>query len=338
MQRNFLFFSGFIYAIIEQSIEKNFMKAISKCFVCQSTKFRPLYTSPDRMFNIPGNFVYKQCVSCGLAFLDPQPDEKTLRKHYPTEHYFAYDKEGKGGVIGSVREYIIKHIYKPTLLSKVLMSVLNTSFATPAYRKAGRVLDVGCGTGDMLVLLKDLGWDAYGIDIDKNAIRLAKTRGLTHMRVGTYKDVEQYPDNYFDCIRLYHVIEHIDNPSLCLKILHKKLKPQGELFLCTPNFNSPLQKIFGTYWSALDAPRHLYLFTPQTLARPAKQYNFMVTSVTYDSARAFAGSLRYLVNDIMKRKGKFFGRLPVVLAFYPIEWLLDKMHVGNSFTMVFTKR
>lgn len=314
------------------------MKATSKCLLCQSAKLRLLYKSPDRMFDIPGSFVYKQCVSCGLAFLDPQPDQKTLRKHYPSQHYFAYDKEGKGGLIGSLREYLVKRIYHPTFVSKVLMSVLHTTFATPSYRKGGKVLDVGCATGDMLVLLKNLGWDVYGIDIDKKGIQIAKARGLKNLRVGTYKDVDAYPDNYFDCIRLYHVIEHIDDPSLCLKILYRKLKPQGELFLCTPNFNSPIQKLFGTYWSALDAPRHLYLFTPQTLALAAKPYNFIVTSVTYDSARAIAGSLRYLVNDLTKQKGKFFGTLPVVLAFYPIEWLLDKMNLGNSFTMILTKK
>ncbi len=246
------------------------MKVISKCLVCQSTKFRQLYTSPDRMFDLPGSFTYKQCISCGLAFLDPQPDEKTLQKHYPTKHYFAYDKEGKGGVIGRIREYLVKHIYQPTLLSRVLKSLLNTTFATPVYREGGKILDVGCGTGDMLILFKELGWEAYGIDIDKKAIQLAKSGGLKYLWVGTYKDVDEYPDNYFDCIRLYHVIEHINDPSLCLKILYKKLKPQGELFLCTPNFKSPIQKVFGTYSFALDTPRHLYIFTPQSLARIAK--------------------------------------------------------------------
>lgn len=314
------------------------MKVISKCLICQSTKFKQLYTSPDRMFDIPGSFVYIQCISCGLVSLESQPNAKTLRKHYPTKHYFAYNKEGKGGLIGNLREYLVKHIYQPTFLSRFLTSLLHTTFATPAKRTGGKILDVGCATGDMLILLKNLGWDVYGIDIDKKGIQAAKTRGLTNLRVGTYKDVDVYPDNYFDCIRLYHVIEHIDDPSLCLKILYKKLKPQGELFLCTPNFNSPIQKVFGTYWSALDAPRHLYLFTPQTLAKVGKQYDFVATSVTYDSARAIAGSLRYLANDLMKRKGKFFGRLPVIMVFYPIEWLLDKMRLGNSFTMVLTKK
>ena len=187
-------------------------------------------------------------------------------------------------------------------------------------------------------MLKNLGWDTYGIDIDKKGISVAKERGLTNVRVGTYKDVDKYPDNYFDCIRLYHVIEHIDDPSLCLKILHKKLKSGGELFLTTPNFNSPMQKVFGTYWSALDAPRHLYLFTPQTLSIAARQYNFIVTSVTYDSARALTGSLQYLINDISGKKGKFFHKLPLVLIFYTIEWLLDKMGLGNSFTMLLSKK
>ena len=153
------------------------MKAIPICFLCKSTKFRTLYASPDRMFNIPGLFVYIKCISCGLVFLDPQPDKETLRKHYPTEHYFAYDKEGKGGVIGSIREYLVKRIYKPTFLSKILLFIFHTTFATPSYRQRGKVLDVGCATGDMLVLLKDLGWDTYGIDIDEKGSELQKNEG-----------------------------------------------------------------------------------------------------------------------------------------------------------------
>lgn len=314
------------------------MKITHKCLVCQSKSFRSLYSSPDRMFNIRGSFMYEKCMSCGLVFLDPQPEEKTLRKHYPSQNYFAYRKEGKGGLIGALREYLVKRIYHPTFLSRVLMSLLHTTFAVPSYRKGGKILDVGCATGDMLVLLKNLGWDVYGIDIDKKGIRIAKARGLKNLRVGTYKDVRAYPDNYFDCIRLYHVIEHIDNPLLCLEILHKKLKPKGELFLSTPNFNTPIQKVFGSYWSGLDAPRHLYLFTPQTLGKVATQLEFAVKSVTYDSAQALVGSLQYLVNDITKQKGKFFYKLPIILVFYPIEWLLDKICLGNTFTMLLTKK
>lgn len=290
------------------------------------------------MFNIPGSFIYKQCIYCGLVFLDPQPDKKTLRKHYPTENYFAYDKRERGGLIGRIRRYVVRHVYQPTYLSRVLMSVLNTMFATPSFRKGGKILDIGCGTGEMLVLFKELGWDTYGIDINKKGIRNAKARGLKHLRVGTYKNVDIYPDNSFDCIRLYHVIEHLDDPSLCLRILYKKLKRGGELLLCTPNFNNPIQKIFGTYSPILDAPRHLYLFTPHTLAKIAKRYKFVVLSVTYDSALALSGSLQYLANDITKRKGKLFVLFPANFVFYPIEWLLDKIGSGCTFTMRLTKK
>ena len=289
------------------------------------------------MFNLPGNFTYKKCVSCSLVFLDPQPNKDLLRRHYPTQGYFAYDKKGKGGLLGTIREYIIKNTYSPTFLSRILAYLSNTNFAIPQYRKGGRILDLGCGTGDILILLKDLGLDVYGIDIDKKAIQIGRKRGLKHLRIGTYKAINAYPNNYFDVIRLYHVIEHVSDPMACLQILYKKLKSGGEVFLSTPNFDSPIRKIFGKYWSSLDAPRHLFIFTHQTLRKAVMQYKFKVHSMQYASALGLVGSLQYLTNDLFKRRGNFFSNLFMAAAFFPTEWFLDKIGMGDSFVMQLSK-
>jgi 2-polyprenyl-3-methyl-5-hydroxy-6-metoxy-1,4-benzoquinol methylase len=313
------------------------MKKNTRCFLCQSTNFTTLCATSDRMFNLPGNFIFKQCISCSLVFQDPQPSKSLLRQHYPTHGYFAYNKKGKGGLLGNIREYIIKKTYSPTLLSRILAYLSNTNFAIPRYRKGGKILDLGCGTGDILILLKDLGWDVYGIDIDKKAIQIGRKRGLKHLRKGTYKTVNAYPDNYFDVIRLYHVIEHVDNPMACLQILYKKLKFGGEVFLSTPNFDSPIRKIFGKYWSSFDAPRHLFIFTHRTLRKAVKQYNFNIHLMQSTSALGLAGSLQYLMNDLFKRKGNFLSNLLMITAFFPIEWLLNRINMGDSFTMQLSK-
>lgn len=309
------------------------MKDNQRCLLCKSRKFQTLSVQQDRMFHLPGEFIYKKCVSCKLVFLSPQPDSKTLQKHYPTKEYFAYNKEGKGGTPGSIREYVIKHSYKPTLLSILLKFLLSTDFAIPQYREKGKILDLGCGTGDILALLKKLGWDVYGIDIDKEAVKIAKSRGLKNVRLGTYEDVNAYPDRYFDAIRLYHVIEHVDNPFLCLKLLHKKVKIGGTIFLSTPNFDSPLRKLFGRYWPHFDAPRHLFLFTPQTLAKGAEKSGLSVKSIEYNCIHGLTGSLKHFADDLLKRENNFLYTLPALLIFYPIEWLLAKLRLGDTFTM-----
>ncbi len=314
------------------------MKKIRQRLLCNSTQLQTLYKLRDRMFDASGIFQCKKCTFCGLVFLDPQPGSDTLRKHYPSRRYFAHTQEGKTGFFGKIREYVISHIYQPTLLSKFLMALTNTSFAIPQYQKNGKVLDLGCGTGDILVLLKNLGWDVYGIDIDKNATQIAKERGLKNVQVGTYKAVESYPDNYFDAIRLYHVIEHVDDPLVCLQLLSKKLKPGGELLLATPNFNSPVRSIFGVYWGSFDSPRHLFLFTPLTLRRAIERYKLSVASIKYTSALGIAGSMQYVFDELTKRKGNFFANLPIIFAFYPIELLFDKVNRGDLFTMQVFKK
>lgn len=289
------------------------------------------------MFPVKGEFIWKKCRACGLVFLDPQPSNVMLRFHYPSKGYFAYNKEGKTGIYGKIREYLIRHTYAPTIFSTILGSITNTTFGIPPYKREGKIMDLGCGTGDILSLLKNLGWNVYGIDIDKKAIAIANSRGLQDVRFGTYKTLRFYPDNYFDVIRLYHVIEHLDNPLECLQLLYKKIKPGGLIILSTPNYASPIRKLFGSYWSNFDTPRHLFIFTPKTLALAVRLSKLRIDKLEYTSASGIAGSMQHFTNAKIKRRVQFFGTLPIVLFFHPIEWILDKFSMGDMFTMYIRK-
>ena len=106
-------------------------------------------------------------------------------------------------------------------------------------------------------------------------------RGLTNIKLGGYEKIEDFPDNYFDCIRLYHVIEHLPNPHHCLQLIYKKLKRGGEIVLGTPNAKSMVSKIFGIHWYNLDVPRHLFVFSPDTLSRLVDKAGFSQISVSF---------------------------------------------------------
>lgn len=285
------------------------------------------------MFDFPGKFFLKKCNECSLAFLDPQPSESKIKKYYPSKVYYAYNKSNKKGFFELLREYLIAHYYSPNFLSRLITICIKNVPAIPSHAKGGKILDVGCGTGDTLILLKKLGWDAYGIDMDKNAISTGKKRGLHNLKLGTYKDLAKYPDNYFDAIRLYHVIEHLDNPALCLRLIRKKLKRGGELILGTPNMESIVSKLFKFYWYNLDSPRHFFLFSPVTLCRMVEKEGFIVKKIEFCSAGGIAGSLQYYMGDILGKKIDFIHKFSIVLLFYPLEWILDKLHVGDVFTL-----
>jgi len=305
--------------------------------MCGSKKFTFLYKALDRMLGLSGEFFLKKCNECSLAFLDPQPSEISLKKYYPSKKYYAYNRNDKKGFFEILREYLVENYYSPTFLSKIITLFIKNVPAMPSYCQGGKILDLGCGTGDTLVLLKKLGWDVYGMDMDENAIATAKKRGLNNLKLGTYNSLDEYQDNYFDAVRLYHVIEHLDNPALCLNLIKKKLKKGGELIMGTPNMESLVSKIFKPYWYNLDSPRHLFIFSPRTLKRLVEKNGYFVKKIEFCSAGGIAGSLQYFLNDIFDKKIDLIHKFSVIILFYPLEWILDKFHLGDVFTLKATK-
>ncbi|MDP2638262.1 MAG: class I SAM-dependent methyltransferase [Candidatus Levybacteria bacterium] len=306
-------------------------KKIKSCVVCRFSKFEFMFFSKDRMFDIPGKFIVKKCNNCSLVFLDPQPSQNLLKKYYPSKKYYAYSRTNEKDIFMIVRNYLIRHYYAQDLFSRFISSFIQNVPALPSYVKNGRILDIGCGDGDTLVLLKSLGWEPHGLDIDLRSVEVARKRGI-YARHGTYKELLKYPDKYFDAIRLYHVIEHVDDPALCLSLIHKKLKKGGELLIGTPSVDSVVAKLFKQYWYNLDTPRHLFLFSPQTLGKVLNKNNFTIKRVEFCSAGGIPGSLSYVISELLHKKINLI-KMPIVLFFYPLEWLLNKLKIGDVFVI-----
>lgn len=314
------------------------MKKINFCILCGFSELIPLYTTSERMFGYGGKFFLKKCGKCSLAFLDPQPRESQLKKYYPSKDYYIYKKSSKKGPIGSIREYLVAHYYSPNLLSLLITTFIKKVPAMPSYVRNGKILDLGCGTGDTLVLLKKLGWYVYGMDINSNAISIGKKRGLNNLKLGAYRDLDKYPDNFFDAIRLYHVIEHLDDPSFCLSLIKKKLKRGGELIMGTPNVESLISKIFKSYWYNLDSPRHLFLFSPDTLKKLVEKNGLSIGKIELCSAGGIIGSIQYYINDLFNKRIDLIHKFSLIILFYPLEWFLDKLYLGDVFTIRAVKK
>lgn len=306
-------------------------RKIKSCILCESSKFEFMFFSKDRMFNLQEKFAVKKCRQCSLVFLDPQPSKKLLKKHYPSQKYYSYSRSKERDLFKIIRDYLIGHYYSPNIFSLSISTFIQNIPAIPSYVKNGKILDIGCGDGDTLVSLKKLGWETYGLDINSKAVEIANKKGL-NVKSGAFRALSTYPDSYFDAIRLYHVIEHIDNPSLCLSLIRKKLKKRGELLIGTPNINSPLANIFGSYWYNLDTPRHLFLFSPQTLGKLLNKNNFVIKKTEFCSVGGIPGSLGYVVRDLLNRKINLI-KIPIVLLFYPLEWILNKLGAGDVFVV-----
>jgi len=135
--------------------------------------------------------------------------------------------------------------------------------------KPGRVLDVGCGNGSFLELMRSAGWDIAGLDPDPKAAKLAAERLGTNIRTGELNS-ESFAPCSFDAVTLHHVIEHVFDPIELMADCRRILKPGGHLVLITPNLSSAGHKWFRANWRGLEPPRHLHLFSPKALASGAE--------------------------------------------------------------------
>jgi 2-polyprenyl-3-methyl-5-hydroxy-6-metoxy-1,4-benzoquinol methylase len=283
------------------------------------------------MLRLPGVFEEYQCLHCGLIRLAPRLTQKQLKRYYPSTNYYSYKANQKPGFFWRIRTYLISHLYRPTFLSRLLSIVIQVP-AMPSMAP-GKILDVGCGSGDTLSQLKAVGWDTYGMDIDKRAIEIAHKRGLANVTFGGYKDIKKYKNNSFDAIRLYHVIEHLDKPQDFFALAYQKLKPGGELILGTPNGDSVVAKIAKSYWYNLDCPRHLFIFSPHTLTKLAKAHGFKKPSIEFCSAGGWVGSIQHKVREWNGSAINLVDRGWLILLFYPLEWILDRCKMGDIFVL-----
>jgi len=199
-------------------------------------------------------------------------------------------------------------------------------------------MDIGCGNGETLRNLKEFGWDTYGVDIDEDAIAYAKKSGLSHVYTGTHEYLSKFPDTYFDVIRAYHVIEHMDNPKKFVELAYKKLKKGGECIIGTPNANSFASRIFKSYWYNLDTPRHQHIFAPGNLTMLLHQAQFPVTEIRFCSGGGFLGSVQYIISACLYTHMNLIDNPLLFFLFYPLDFISDRMSLGDVFVVTSIKK
>ena len=138
----------------------------------------------------------------------------------------------------------------------------------------GNILDIGSGTGYFLAEMRRNGWDTAGIEIN------SKARDFSISELGieskTPENIHSLKDCSFDCITLWHVLEHFHDPFGYMKQIRRLLKPEGVLVVALPNCKAYDSGYFGRYWAAWDVPRHLWHFDPNTLKSFVEKAGFKI--------------------------------------------------------------
>jgi len=283
------------------------------CYLCGSKDFEVWTVARDLLHKIPGEFRVVRCSQCGLVYLNPRPTAETLSSLYPKD-YGPHQILGKhkSRRISLIYHLILSNFYNyPGRCSAFLKFVLWPFFLrTIWYSKKvriipfigdGKLLDVGCGNGAFLFFMKDLGWDVYGVEPNENSVRYAHDElGLRNVKKGMLLD-QAYKEQQFDVVTLWHALEHMPNPREVLQEIHRILRPDGLLLIAVPNIQSYAAKRFKDLWYALDAPRHLIHFSPDTLSYFLKTTDFRLKEIRQERRLS---SLQIS----LKRENKFTSR------------------------------
>jgi len=132
------------------------------------------------------------------------------------------------------------------------------------YTRGRRLLDVGCGIGQLLQTARDEGWDARGIDLSEAAVQLCRGHELSASKTDFFDP--SLDDRRFDVVVMSELIEHVPSPQRFLKRAEALLDVDGVLYLTTPNFGSLARRLLGESWSVIH-PEHIGYFERSTLRK-----------------------------------------------------------------------
>ena len=239
-----------------------------KCCVCEQDDANPVGVGADFEYRTSSDvFVAMRCGNCGLVYLDPRPEISEFETIYPA-NYHAFDfSEADFGIVHKIRSRLEAR------------RVLSWCKDLPA---GARILDVGCGDGFHLNLLKQYGeksWRLEGIDIDRRAVETAEKSGLK-VHKGTVESLK-LPENSYDFAFMIQTIEHVAHPEKVLAAVFEILKPGARLVVVTDNTDSVDFRLFkNSYWGGYHFPRHWNLFNRRSLTKLAAKCGFEMAGLT----------------------------------------------------------
>ncbi len=300
----------------------------TSCNLCGADDYQLLFSGHDRLRGASETFKSVRCRKCGLIYLNPRPSLEEIAQYYPAEYepFTRYDHP---------MSWFARQGYRVSMNKKY--RIAGTGI------KPGKLLDVGCGSGDFLAWMKTHGWDVYGLDLSPVAVAAARKRGLEIFH-GQLMDA-LYPPSNFDVITMWDVLEHVHDPYAHLKCVEHLLKPGGRFTVTLPNPDGLDFRVFGRLWTGLDVPRHLYVYSRKPLTALLEKAGLVVVSsrCITGGQRVSTWSIEWLIDERVKdaRQAGILKKVIYSQAWYwlwrPFYFFLDLFRGGSSITYVCKK-
>lgn len=319
---------------------------MNNCIVCKGmTKIwmRDLF---DDRHGFPGLFNVYKCSKCGFSKTEFKTSKKKnaelYKKYYPRQNFDAKGVRKEDYQVGS----------RFRLWRKGLL------FNAQHWVKPGStVLDVGCGLGFGLMELEGMSCKAYGIDPDRNVLRVAKKLKL-NIKIGTMED-NLFKNKKFDYIIANQVLEHLDEPAKFLRLCKKSLKKGGKIILSLPNTDSLTRRMLGRNWLHWHIPYHLNHFGKKSMETVANKTGLKIEKLITISPNLWTGlQIRRLVlpykmgtrdpfwdgekpkngkNDEAMKDNALRKYFKIIEEYFFPNRVADLMGLGESFLVILSK-
>jgi len=270
---------------------------MKQCVFCGFKDGEKQYATSDLWGN---SYDIIKCAKCAAFYLSPFPSKEILSLAYDETYYGCSEKKFKGPIEKGLDFFRKQRAKKCSKLIK----------------DGDKVLDIGCGNGQFLNLMKKYGtYELYGSELEgKSAQRAAQIKDI-NLKIGHF-NCAYFPKKSFALISLFHVFEHLSNPRDVLQGVDFLLKENGYLVMSFPNINSFQSRFFKGKWLHLDPPRHLFFFTPKIFKSLMAYKGYKLVSESYFSPEQNPyGFVQSLLNLMQNKREVLFEHLKGNVAY-----------------------
>lgn len=199
-----------------------------------------------------------KCTTCGLL------------KTFPSRRSRRFDPAQSRGDMYESNKKFFRSLFQPIV--KTISKNINGK----------KVLDVGCSSGILMEVLKEKGYDVFGIEPNKDACELAKKKFHETVFFGTTKDFLRKKEKLFDAIIYNHVLEHIEDVTEELNRAKQLLKFNGIFVVGIPNTRNVIFSIRKKYWEPLMPNEHIWHFNDTYMKELLMKKGFKIVTVSYE--------------------------------------------------------
>ena len=259
----------------------------------------------EMMLGMRDSFGYFQCQKCESLQICDVPDN--LGDYYPDD-YYSFHGEARSSFLYKLASGMRNHyaVYNRVVPGKWIYRY----YPNPSLRslrplkpeKTWRILDIGCGYGEVLLHLKSMKFqNLEGIDPYLKE-EISHSVGLKIRNIGLDE-----LEGKWDLVMLHHSFEHLEDPENTLKHIFRLLADDGRCIIRTPNLSSHAWRKYCTSWVQIDAPRHIVIHSTKSMKILCEKTGFVLFEMIDDSdGFQFWGSEQYLKDIALHEPGSYF--------------------------------